>query len=131
MKQLNLFGKDFENKLETKYINKITLPTYEPKNIKPHIGSLVDMQKTKRIINEINNSKVTEEEKSFLIEAARRHSVFNYQNIADYYAHATPEMQSLMERQALVIIDFEKAYQYGYIKLAHEVANQYFENYGE
>ena len=92
---------------------------------------MVDSQKTKRIINEINASNVSEDEKLFLIEAAKRHSVFNYQNIADYYAHATPEMQQLMERQALVIIDFEKAYQYGYIKLAHEVANQYFENYGE
>ena len=113
MKQINLFGEEFENKLETKYENKITLPTYEPKNIKPHIGALVDTQKTKRIISEINNSNVTEEEKAFLIEAAKRHSVFHYQNIADYYAHANPEMQQLMERQCLVIIDFEKAYQYG------------------
>lgn len=131
MKQTNLFGEDFENKLKTKYVNNITLPNYEPKNEKPNILSLIDNQKTKRIINEINNSNITEDEKSFLIEAARRHSVFNYQNIADYYAHATPEMQHLMERQALVIIDFEKAYQYGYVKLAHEIANQYFENYGE
>jgi hypothetical protein len=131
MKQINLFGEEFENKLETQYVNKITLPTYEPKNTKPHIGSLVDNQKTNRIIKEINQSNVSEEEKQFLIESARRLSVFNYQNIADYYAHSTPEMQHLMERQALVIIDFEKAYQYGYIKLAHEVANQYFENYGE
>lgn len=131
MKQSNLFGEEFENKIETQYTSKITIPNYEPKNIKPHIQSLIDSQKTKRIINEINNSNITEEEKVFLIEAARRHSIFNYQNIADYYAHATPEMQHLMERQALVIIDFEKSYQYGYIKLAHEVANQYFENYGE
>ncbi len=131
MKQGNLFGEDFENNLETQYVNKITLPTYEPKNIKPHIGSLVDMRKTNRIINEIKASNVSEDEKLFLIEAARRHSVFNYQNIADYYAHSTPEMQQLMERQALVIIDFKKAYQYGYIKLAYDVANQYFENYGE
>jgi hypothetical protein len=131
MKQNNLFGDDFENKIETKYVNKITPPIYEPKNIKPHIISLLDNQKTKRIVNEINNSNVTKEEKCFLIESARRHTVFNYQNIADYYAHSAPEMQRLMERQALVIIDFEKAYQYGYIKLAHSVANQYFDSYGE
>lgn len=131
MKQENLFGEEFENKLETKYVNKITLPTYEPKNISPHILSLVDKAKTNRIINEINQSNVSEDEKAFLIEAARRHSIFNYQLIADYYSHASKEMQSLMEKQALVIIDFEKAYQYGYIKLAQEVANQYFDNYGE
>lgn len=131
MKQINLFGEEFENKIETQYVNKITLPTYEPKNEKPHLASLIDNSKTKRIINEINQSKVSDDEKKFLIEAAKRHSVFNYQNIADYYAHASKEMQEQMERQALVIIDFEKAYQYGYIKLAHEIANQYFENYGK
>jgi hypothetical protein len=131
MKQVNLFGDDYEKKTETQYTSKITIPNYEPKLIKPYIGSLYDNSKTKRIINEINQSSATEEEKHFLIQAAQRHTVFNYQNIADYYAHATPEMQNLMERQALVIIDFEKAYQYGYIKLAHEIANQYFENYGE
>ena len=129
MKQINMFGEDFENKLETQYVNKITLPKYEPKNIKPNIRELIDMNKTNRIINEIQNSKINEDEKTFLIEAARRHSVFNYQKIADYYAHASIEMQQLMERQALVIIDFEKAYQYGYIKLAYEMANQYFTNY--
>lgn len=129
MKQLNLFGKEFEKKIITKYKNKITLPTYEPKNTKPHIGSLIDDRKTQILIKEILQSNVTEEEKKFLIEAARRHTVFNYERIADYYAHATPEMQRLMERQALVIIDFGNAYQNGYIKLAHEIANQYFENY--
>ena len=131
MKQVNLFGEEFESKLETQYTSKITIPTYEPKNVKPYIAALIDNEKTKRIIIEINNSTVSEEEKAFLIAAANRHSVFNYQSIADYYAHSSPEMQKMMERQALVIIDFEKAYEYGYIKLAHEVANQYFENYGE
>lgn len=131
MKQGNLFGEEFEVKNETKYTSKINIPIYEPKNKKPHVLELFDDRKTKRIINEINNSNLTEDEKHFLIEASKRHTVFNYQKIADYYAHASVEMQKLMERQALVIIDFNKAYEYGYIKLAHDVANQYFDNYGE
>lgn len=131
MKQINMFGEEFENKLETQYENKIELPTYEPKNKKPNILSLVDNRKTIKLINEIKLSNVTEEEKLFLIESARRHTIFNYQNIADYYAHATKEMQVLMENQALVIIDFNKAYKHGYIKLAQEIANQYFDLYGK
>lgn len=87
MKQANLFGEEFEKKLDTQYTSKITVPNYEPKNQQPNINSLIDNQKTKRIINEINNSSVSDEEKVFLIEAARRHTVFNYQSIADYYAH--------------------------------------------
>jgi hypothetical protein len=71
------------------------------------------------------------DEKNFLLDAARRHNVFNYEKIADYYAHATPEMQNLMERSALVIIDFEKAIQLGYVKLCDEIRNQYLEEYGE
>ena len=130
MKQTNLFGDEFKPD-EGKYTSKIKTPVYEPKNRKPHVLELFDDSKTKRIIREVEMSTIPDDEKRFLIEAAKRHTVFNYQLIADYYAHSTPEMQKLMERSALVIIDFEKAYQYGYIKLAHEVANQYFDNYGE
>jgi hypothetical protein len=131
MKQINLFGEDFEAKIESSYTSKIVTPEYLPKNTKPHILELYDDSKTKRIINEIKNSNISEEEKKFLILAASRHTVFNYQKIADYYSHSENQTQELMERQALVIIDFDKAYKYGYIKLAHEIANQYFDNYGE
>ncbi len=71
------------------------------------------------------------EEKNFLMDAARRHNVFNYEKIADYYAHATHEMQQLMERSGLVIIDFEKAIQYGFVKLSEEIKTQYLTEYGE
>jgi hypothetical protein len=131
MKQINMFGEEFECKTESSYTSKIITPEYLPNNKKPHILELFDDSKTKRIINEIKNSNISEEEKKFLITSASRHTVFNYQKIADYYSHSQKEMQELMERQALVIIDFDKAYQYGYIKLAQEIANQYFDNYGE
>jgi hypothetical protein len=131
MKQINLFGEEFEKKTETQYTSKIVTPIYEPKNKKPNLIELVNNQKTKRLINEINSSNISEDDKIFLIESANRHTVFNYQLIADYYAHSSSEVQKLMEKQFLVIVDFEKAYENGYIKLAHEIANQYFDNYGE
>ena len=37
--------------------------------------------------------------KAFLLAAAHRHTVFNYENIAEYYANASPEMQRLMDSQ--------------------------------
>lgn len=132
MKQINLFGSEFkENEEEKKYSSKIEAPIYEPKNQKPHILELMNNSKTNRIINEINSSNLPIEEKNFLIEAAKRHTVFNYEKIADYYAHATPEMQKLMERSALVIIDFENAIQYNYVKLCNEIRTQYLTEYGE
>ena len=39
-------------------------------------------------------------------------------------------MQELMERSALVIIDFEKAIQLGYVKLCEEIRAQYLEEHG-
>ncbi len=40
-------------------------------------------------------------------------------------------LENLMERSALVIIDFEKAVEYGYVKLCDEIRTQYLEEYGE
>lgn len=114
---------------DNKYTNKIQAPIYEPKNKKPHILELIDKSKTHRLIKEIEASSLSYEEKTFLIDAARRHNVFNYEKIADYYAHSSKEMQQLMERSALVIIDFEKAIEYGYVKLCDEIKKQYLEEY--
>ena len=83
------------------------------------------------MIREIEKSSIDYDEKTFLIDAARRHNVFHYEKIADYYAHSSKEMQNLMEKSALVIIDFEKAIQLGYVKLSEEIKNQYLQEYGE
>jgi hypothetical protein len=132
MKQLNLFGSDPNEKIEEKkYTTKIESPIYEPKNKKPHILELYDKQKLQRLNREINNSNLPEEEKEFLKFAATRHVVFNYEKIADYYANSSKEMQNLMEMSALVIIDFEKAVQLGYVKLCDDIRKQYLEEYGE
>lgn len=125
MKQTNLFGEEFTDNPDDKYTAKIEAPLYEPKNQMPNILELLDNTKVKRMIIEIQNSNVSEEEKTFLIEAAKRHNIFDYSKIADYYAHASVEMQNLMERSALVIIDFEKAIQYGFVKLSEGVIQQY------
>jgi len=52
MKQTNLFGSEFENKEESEYTSAINLPTYIPRNKKPHILELVDDSKCRRLINE-------------------------------------------------------------------------------
>jgi len=128
MKQFNLFG---GVDVESKYSNKIEAPIYEPKNIKPNIIELCDKSKANRLINEIEQSNLDSEEKEFLINAAKRHLVFNYEKIADYYAHSSDEMQHLMEKSGLVIIDFEKAVQYGYVNLCEDIRKQYLEEYAK
>ena len=131
MKQYGLFGEELESKEESDYTFKIKTPTYEPKNKKPHVMELYDPSKANKIIAEIAASEIPEEEKKFLIEAAKRHNVFFYKKIADYYAHATPEVQRLMERSALVIVDFDNAIRNGYVKFSEEIIKNYIEEHGE
>tara|TARA_R110000868_G_scaffold65585_1_gene196019 strand:+ start:249 stop:641 length:393 start_codon:yes stop_codon:yes gene_type:complete len=128
-KQYNLFAK--EDEVESKYSSKIEAPIYEPKNQQPHLLSLCDKSKTLLLIRNIEASNLPNDEKVFLIDAAQRHIVFNYESIADYYAHASKEMQGLMEKSALVIIDFDKAIEYGYVKLCSEIREQYLQEYAD
>jgi hypothetical protein len=46
---------------------------------------------------------------------------FNFQRVADFYAHAGPEVQELMENSALVVVDFNKAIQHGFVHLSEDV----------
>lgn len=129
MKQATLFGDELP-KEESEYTSKIKAPIYTPRGTKPHELALFDDTKTKRLINEIENSEISDDEKKFLIAAARRHTIFNYGKIADYYAHSSPAVQELMEKSALVIIDFEKAIQLGYVQLTEEIGKIYLEEHG-
>ncbi len=109
--------------LDDKYTSKVQIPQYLPSNKKPFIEELINTQKYGKFISHINNSNVSDEEKKFLRFAATRHIVFNYSKIADYYAHAEPEMQRLMEESALVIIDINDAIANGYVNLGKEIKN--------
>ena len=124
MKQFEMFESE-NTDLSEKYTHNIVAPIYEPKNRKPHVLELYDFSKSNRLINEILSSKVTDDEKKFLITAAKRHVKFNFSLIADYYAHSGKEMQHLMERSALVIIDFQKAIEYNYVKLSQDIVQQF------
>ena len=100
------------------YSRKINTPIYQPQGDQPAIGDLADAGKALALVQAINASKVSDEEKQFLIAAAQRHIVFDYRNIAEYYCHASAEMQTLMEDSALVIIDFDKAIEQGYVRMS-------------
>jgi len=127
---LPVWNEETDNQ-DDKYTTKIDTPIYETKNEKPEISVLFDSEKYKTLINEIEKSSIPEDIKTFLKVSASRHIVFNYENIADYYAHSDKEVQELMENSALVIIDFEKAIELGYVKLREEISNQYLQDYGD
>lgn len=114
--------KDIDNtEEENPYTTKINIPQYEIKGEQPEINELIDIEKTNELIKEIDKSNITKEQKEFLIKAAQRHLSFNYSKIAEYYAHQDKEMQELMEKSALVIIDFDDAIKNGYAELKNEI----------
>jgi ParB-like chromosome segregation protein Spo0J len=103
--------------VDSLYTKKIKLPVYEPKIEKPKTEELCNQEKTNKLIEKIKKSNATKEEKDFLIMSAYRHLVFSYDKIAEFYAHSNKEVQGLMEDSALIIIDFNKAIENGYIEL--------------
>ncbi len=109
--------------VDDKYTKKTAIPQYVPSDKKPDIGELIDTDKYRELCQNINKSKLSEEEKQFLRLAASRHIVFNYAKIADYYAHSDKEMQKLMEDSALVIIDIDDAIADGYVRLSNTITN--------
>jgi hypothetical protein len=113
------------------YSKKIITPIYTPKGDKPDIKSLVDTSTAEHLILKINESSVDDAEKEFLINAANRHKVFDYHAIAEYYCHSSKEMQELMEQSALVIIDFEKAIENGYVQMSKKLTDIYAETTSE
>lgn len=107
------------------YTKKVEAPIYTPKGEKPNENELFDVTKTKELLSEIDSIEAPESVKDFLRLAAARHTVFDYGKIAEYYCHASPEIQNLMENSALVIIDFNKAIEKGFVKLTQDFQEAY------
>jgi hypothetical protein len=121
---LDMADKDLE---ESIYTDKIEIPIYEPKGERPDTRELFELEKFTELLEEINDSDLPEDIKTFLSFAAHRHIVFNYEKIAEYYAHADEKIQNLMERSALVIIDFDKAIENGFAVLSEKIAEAYLD----
>jgi hypothetical protein len=121
---LNKFGfeeliEEAEQALEEEniYTDKIQSPQYEPKrDEKPSLSQLVDKEKYKELERRIRLADLPEDIEEFLLIAATRHYLFDYGEIAEYYAHSDKQVQKLFEDSALVIIDFDDAIKNGYVK---------------
>lgn len=126
-KQFSLFGDEviIDKKLDGKYSSKVKTPVYEPKLTDPNIYQCYNHQKFLRLCNLIDRAEVSKEEKEFLKLAATRFIEFNYEYIADYYACANKTTQELFEKLALVIIDFDKAIESGFIQINDQLRTLY------
>lgn len=103
---------------EEAYSSKITAPIYEPTGEKPLLSDLLDSSRFEGLIEEVEGADIDSKEKEFLRLAATRHIIFNFERIANYYAHSPEGIQRLMENSALVVVDFGRAMELGYIRMS-------------
>jgi len=113
------------------YSRKVQSPVYEPRGEQPAVAELYDTSTTVELVRAIDERDDLDDDlRGFLRAAAQRHVVFHYNRIADYYAHADAATQRLMEQSALVIIDFDRAIELGYVSLTRAIAAQYADEHG-
>jgi hypothetical protein len=117
---------------DSKYSKKIDAPVYEPTGDCPPIVELYDKAKYEELTAKIyQDDSIDSEIKDFLLAAAARHIRFDFEQIAEFYAHAPPDLQQLMEDSALVIVDFDKAITAGYVKLSQAISEIYVSEKGQ
>lgn len=107
--------------LKSRYTMTVESPVYKITGEEPPLESLASQDRYRQLLNDIDVADIPEDIKQFLRLAAGRHVVFDYRKIAEYYAHADEEVQRLMEDSALVIIDFNRAIELGYVKLRDDI----------
>jgi ParB-like chromosome segregation protein Spo0J len=122
---------DEDGPLSDDYTHKVDAPVYEPKGDKPPIEELFNKNRADELTADIEKANLPKHVADFLKVAAARHIVFDYGKIAEFYCHADKETQELMEDSALVIIDFDKAIENGFVKLTHDLMESYNNDYKE
>lgn len=117
------WGIDNIKKLVSKYTRKISIPIYEIKGEEPSFNQMVDTTRADKLIEKINKLAINEDIKQFLLLSATRLYEFRYDKIAEFYAHQNKDIKNIMEDLALVIIDFKKGIENGYIELNNFIEN--------
>ena len=110
-----------EEEQDTIYETKIKTPVYEITGEEPKLNELVNTEKADKLKEEIEKSNLPNKVKEFLKLTATRLYEFNYSKIAEYYAHQDKDLQDIMEKLALVIIDYNKAVEYGFVEMTKQI----------
>jgi len=103
------------------YSDKVDTPVYEIEGPKPEIYELYDDDKAQRLLDEVESMDVDDDLKQFLMFACYRQIVFDYEQIAEFYAHSDAEIQEIFEKLHLVIVDIGRAIEDGLTTFTKEV----------
>lgn len=122
-------GEGIEDENGNVYSKKIEPPIYEMTGENPEVWELFNNEKTRKLEADIEAANIPDEIANFLRIAAQRHTVLKFSLIAEFYAHAAPEVQRLMEDNALVIVDIDRAIENGFVNVNKRFGDIFGENY--
>lgn len=110
---------------ETIYTKKIKPPIYEPKGLDVDVDDLFDDSQCIELLKKIEELDVDEKMKKFLRYAAYRFVRLNFQYIAEYYSKLKDKkLKKIFEELALVVIDYGKAIESGFVQLVEDILEQ-------
>lgn len=96
-----------------KELLEVSIPYYTPAEICPNLDDLADLSEVDELDDMILKLKCPDGLKRILRARSAFFTEFNFQNIADYYAHADKDTQAAMRRLGLVIVMPKEAYEKG------------------
>lgn len=100
-------SQDYKDLLE------VSIPYYTPAEETPETKDLADLSEVDDLMEMIANTKCDPELSKILQVRAAFFAEFNFQKIADYYAHSDKKVKELMKRLGLVIVIPKEAYERG------------------
>ena len=106
---------------EEKYTTKYTIPPFEPSDADYSLNDCIDVDCYVELVEAVNDSlkkgEITSAEAKFLKICASRWIKFHYGKVAQWYAtKASPAMKDLLEKSAMVLLNLDKAVEYGIVK---------------
>lgn len=120
-----LFASECDSGIYSKSMKHIQyVPTMQEK---VSAESCYNVKKYQELKEEIQQKDLPKDIKKMLLLAATRHIVFNYQLLAEFYSQAEKDVQELMEKSGLVIIDFDDAMENGYVELTETLKELKYE----
>lgn len=121
--QLEDWGVDIPKDETESYQDMIDfeIPTYEPADQQPALSECYDDSQTSELLAKIDELDASDELKRMLRARAGFFTDFNFQKIADYYAHSDEPIKSIMKDLGLVIVQPREAFERGILQFRKDL----------
>lgn len=121
--QLEEWGLDVPSvtNVDEKDLFDIELPFYEPSSDCPNESELVDMSRYNDLIDLIDKTDATTELKTVLKARAAFFCDFDFDKIADYYAHSSKDVKDVIKSLGLVVLAPKEAVESGFVELSEMI----------